>query len=166
METKKMTNSNPAPRPIIRAASVLIENGRILLIKQEVTATRHWALPGGKLDWGETLEQCLIREMKEETGLDIQVKELIYITDRIIESTHVVHMSFLVEKTDTGVLPTEWKHNDPFPSASSDRIREIRMVPIIELNTYGYPLKWCELVKTNFPGKGSYKGDFFTFYGE
>ena len=167
MEVKaKLTKSSPVQRPIVRAAAVLIENSRILLVKQEVTPTRHWSLPGGKLDIGETLEQCLKREMKEETGLDIRLKELVYVTDRINTQTHVVHMSFLVEKTDNGVLPAAWQHVDPSPSYSSDSIREIRMVPLTELEKYGYPPKWCQLVKANFPGKGSYQGDYFKFYGE
>ena len=42
-----MTDSNPVQRPRIRAAAILIENGSILLVKQEVSATRHWSLPGG-----------------------------------------------------------------------------------------------------------------------
>ena len=161
-----MTNSNTVPRPHIRAAALLIENERILLVKQEVTAIRHWSLPGGKLEFGETLEQCLIRELKEETGLDIKVKELIYVTDRIIGRDHIVHMSFLVEKKDDSAFPLEWKQVDPFPSASCDTIREIRMVPIYELNIYGFSSKWCQLVKDNFPGRGGYKGNYQTFYGE
>jgi len=167
MEMKtKLIDSNHVQRPIVRAAAVLIENGRILLVKQEVTTTRHWSLPGGKLDIGETLERCLKREMKEETGLDVKVKELVYVTDRINAQIHVVHMSFLVEKTDNGVLPAAWQHVDPSPSYSSDSIREIRMVPLTELEKYGYSPKWCQLVKDNFPERGSYKGNYFTFYGE
>ena len=166
MGMRKLTNSNPVLRPTIRAAAILIENGCILLVKQEVTATRHWSLPGGHLEFGETLEQCLKREVREETGLDIKVTELIYVTDRFHGHDHVVHMSFLIERTDNSVLSLEWKHADPFPSTLSDRIREIRLVPISELNIHGFSPKWCQLVKDNFPGKGSYKGDFFTFYEE
>lgn len=161
-----MTSSNPITRPTIRAAAILIENNRMLIVKQEVTATRHWSLPGGHLEFGETLEQCLKRELKEETGLDIKVIELIYITDRIKGRDHVVHMSFLIERINKDILPLEWKHVDPFPSASSEPLREVRMVPVAELGVYGFPERWQQLVKDNFPDKGSYKGDFFTFYGE
>ncbi len=78
--------------PTVRAACVLIENHRILLVKQNVTATRHWSLPGGHLEFGETLGDCVVREMKEETGLDIADRQLLYITDRIVGDTHVVHI--------------------------------------------------------------------------
>ncbi len=163
-----MIDNNATPRPIIRAASILIENGRICLVKQEVTDTRHWALPGGKLELGETLSECIAREFEEETGLVVQVRELLYVTDRITTDPyiHLVHMSFLVEKVGDKPLPLEWKHTDPHPSASLDTVREIRMVPVNELDKYGFPPPFCEMVKDDFPCRGSYLGDFRAVYGE
>ena len=163
-----MNKTNATPRPIIRAASILIENGRICLVKQAVTDTRHWALPGGKLELGEKLSECITREFKEETGLDVQVRELLYVTDRIISDphTHLVHMLFLVDRLGDKGLPLKWKYTDPYPPSSSDTTREIKMVPVNELDKYGFSLAFGKLVKDNFPGRGSYKGDFRAFYGE
>jgi len=151
----------------VRPTSILLENNRILLVKQYVTDTRDWSLPGGKLEPGETIEQCLIREMQEETGLDIKVKELLYITDRFFGSDiHIVHMSFVVERINEKPGEFEWNHDDPNPTKSSTKLREIRMVPIEDMASYGFTPKYCQLVKDNFPGKGSYQGDYYTFYGE
>lgn len=75
-------------------------------------------------------------------------------------------MSFLVEKSGSRELPAEWTHIDPFPSASSDRIREIRMVNIDDLEQYGFSPVFYGLVKDGFPGGGSYQDDYFTFYQE
>jgi ADP-ribose pyrophosphatase YjhB (NUDIX family) len=163
-----LTNPDMTPRPPIRAASILLDEGRICLVKQEVTEKRHWSLPGGKLEVREKLSECISREFKEETGLDVRIRELLYITDRITVNpdTHVVHMSFLVKKTENRNLPAEWTHVDPFPSASSDRIREVRMVKIDDLEQYGFSHVYCELVKDGFPGRGSYQGDYFSFYNE
>lgn len=163
-----MTETDATSRPMIRAASVLIENGRICLIKQEVTQRRKWALPGGKLELGESLAECITREFQEETGLDVRVRELLYMTDRINsdEQIHLVHMSFLVDRLGDETLPAVWNHSDPHASETTERIREVRMVPVGELDKYGFPPAFCNLVRDDFPGRGSYKGDFWDIYGE
>jgi ADP-ribose pyrophosphatase YjhB (NUDIX family) len=164
----KLNKTSTTPKPIIRAASILIENGRICVVKQAVTDKRDWALPGGKLEIGEKLSECIIREFAEETGINVQVRELLYVTDRIIPDaySHIVHMTFLVDRLEGGELPHEWEHKDPYPSSSSDAIRKIKMVPVNELGKYGFSPSFCKLVKDNFPSRGSYQGDFHTFYGE
>lgn len=152
---------------IVRAAGILIENDRMLLIKQYVNPKRGWSMPGGHLEPAETLEQCLQREWKEETGLDIVVKELLYVTDRFRGSnTHVVHFTFLLERTGDKPGEYEWTHLDPHPSKSSTELRKIKMVPVTELTGYGFSPVFQRLITNGFPGKGSYQGDFHTFYGE
>lgn len=56
-------------------SKVLVENGdKILLIKRATGIDKDkWDAPGGILEKGETPEQCAIREVKEETGLDIEI---------------------------------------------------------------------------------------------
>lgn len=150
----------------VRPSGVLLQGDRVLLIKQSVTAKRKWSLPGGRLEKGETIEHCLVRELKEETGLDVGVLKLLYVTDRFSGTDHVVHMMFLIESLDPVPLPLEWTHEDLHSSASSKPLREIRMVPCTELESYGFGTTFGRLVRDGFPDRGSYKGDFETFYGE
>lgn len=51
----------------VRVTGILIEDEKVLLVKQKV-ANRNWSLPGGRVENGETLEEAMIREMREETG--------------------------------------------------------------------------------------------------
>jgi 8-oxo-dGTP diphosphatase len=63
-------------------AIVRDEAGRILLIKRSEhskTDPGYWDLPGGKMDYGETLAETLIREAREETGLLIDVGPVIHV---------------------------------------------------------------------------------------
>jgi ADP-ribose pyrophosphatase YjhB (NUDIX family) len=151
----------------VRPTGVLVEDNRLLLVKQYVTDSRSWSLPGGKLEFGEAINQCLIREMKEETGLDVAVKELLYITDRILTADiHVVHMTFLTVRTSPKTGQLEWLHEDISASRSHTKLREVQLVPVEDLTRYGFSPTFQQLVMASFPGRGSYKGDFNTFYGD
>ena len=67
----------PTANSLVPGGSALVtdEHGRILM--QRRTDSGNWSLPGGVMDIGETLQQCVIREVKEETGLDIAVTGLL-----------------------------------------------------------------------------------------
>jgi ADP-ribose pyrophosphatase YjhB (NUDIX family) len=64
---------------------VIVQDGRVLLVKRryEPLAGR-WSLPGGTLELGETLEAGLAREMREETGLHVDIGPVIEVFDRIM----------------------------------------------------------------------------------
>lgn len=60
------------------AAIVVFPDERILLIKRRTPVFKgYWALPGGKIDEGETPEEAVVREIKEETGLTVKIVEKI-----------------------------------------------------------------------------------------
>lgn len=55
----------------IRCGAIIIKDGRILLVKRTKPDGTYWVFPGGGLKEGETIEECLEREVHEETGLVI-----------------------------------------------------------------------------------------------
>ena len=84
----------------VRVTGVVIEDGRILLLNQDTDAGRSWSLPGGKVEEGETLAEALVREMREETGLDVELGRLLYVCDYLPgNGTHVVHLTFEARRT-------------------------------------------------------------------
>jgi len=72
-------------RPVVGVGAVIVSEGKVVLIRRrfEPLAGR-WSLPGGALELGETLETAVAREMREETGLEVEVGPIIEVFDRIM----------------------------------------------------------------------------------
>jgi len=79
---------------------ILIEEGKILLVKRGREPFKgQWALPGGRIDEGETAEDCLRREMKEETGLEVDPVRLVGIySDPKRDPRGVIAAAYLVRR--------------------------------------------------------------------
>ena len=68
--------------PIVVAAAVVIREGRVLLTRR--AEGQHlagmWEFPGGKLEQGESPEETLVRECREECGIEVEVAEFLEVT--------------------------------------------------------------------------------------
>lgn len=84
----------------VRTCGILIENDKLLLIKHHALGNRDFLLcpPGGGVDFGESLHNSLIREFKEETGLDIKINNLLFINEYIEHPLHAIELFFEVER--------------------------------------------------------------------
>jgi 8-oxo-dGTP diphosphatase len=70
--------------PMVGVGGVIIRDGRTLLIRRGSEPLKgEWSIPGGMLEVGETLKEGVTRELLEETGLHVQVVELIEVFERI-----------------------------------------------------------------------------------
>lgn len=143
---------NPAYAFQARVTGILIEDGRILLVKQRLSETRDWSLPGGRLERGETLEQGLTREFREETGLDVRVDRLLYLCDAEASGYQLLHITFAVSR-EGGKLTLPTNEHDANP------IHDVCFVPIGELSGYGFSERFQRLAEQGFPGQGNYMGD-------
>jgi mutator protein MutT len=90
-------------------ALIFNEKGELFLMKRGRKAKNEvgrWEAPGGTVDFGETLEQAIVREMQEEFGIDIEVIEQLPATDHLIpeENQHWVPTCF-ISKIKAGEIP-------------------------------------------------------------
>jgi 8-oxo-dGTP pyrophosphatase MutT (NUDIX family) len=67
----------PKPNSLVPAASAIVTNDRGEILMQRRVDNNFWALPGGTMDFGETIVQTAEREVREETGLDVRVDGII-----------------------------------------------------------------------------------------
>lgn len=136
----------------IRITGILIENNKILLVQQKLSDKRNWSLPGGRLERGETLSQGLIREMKEETGLDVEIVRMLYICDVASSSNTILHITFLIKRVGGEIeLPSNEFDENP--------IHDVKFVPVSELAQYGFSEKFMQVINDGFSNAGNYVGD-------
>jgi len=78
-----MTDSPVPQQPRLGCGAVIQRaDGAILLVQRGRPPEQgHWGLPGGKVDWMETVEHAVIREVEEETGLPVAVERLLCVVD-------------------------------------------------------------------------------------
>ena len=86
--------------PKLTTDGAIIKKGEILLIKRKNEPFKgKWALPGGFVEYGEKVEDAVIREIKEETGLITKIKEIIgiYSDPNRDPRGHIVTIVFLLD---------------------------------------------------------------------
>lgn len=91
-------------RPVVGVGGVVVRAGAVLLVERAAEPLKgRWTLPGGVVELGETLEAALVRELQEETGLEVRVLELVEALDRITPDDaqrvryHYVLLDYLCE---------------------------------------------------------------------
>jgi len=106
-------------RPVVAVGAVAVDAERLLLVRRgHGPAAGFWSVPGGHVEAGELLVEAVVRELREETGLDGLCGELVGCVERIADDHHFVILDYWVE-----VL-------DPADPVAGDDAAEVRWVPL------------------------------------
>jgi 8-oxo-dGTP diphosphatase len=110
--------------PELAVSAAIFRDGQVLLIQRALAPAKDlWTLPGGRVEVGETLVEAIVREIREETSLEIQPLKLagyreIILTDNVAgRGRHFVILPFAARWIAGDVKPNE-------------EIREARWMPI------------------------------------
>ena len=116
----------------VRVAAVVEREGLLLLVRhQKPDREPYWVLPGGRLEPGETIPRCAVREVAEETGLDARFSGLLYVGEFLREGRHTVDVTarMTVDGASEAVLGS-----DPEVAPGAEpTLRELRWVGVEEL---------------------------------
>ncbi len=126
--------------PAFGVGAVIIESGKVLLVRRgQPPLEGRWTLPGGLVELGETIEQAVVREVKEETSWSVRVVKELTLFDFIEKDDagriryHYVLADFLCEYVE-GEL-----------AAGSD-VKEVRLASLDELGAYDLTPKALEVI--------------------
>ncbi|MCY3806922.1 MAG: NUDIX hydrolase [bacterium] len=106
-------------RPEVCVGAIAVRDGCVLLVRRgHGPAAGQWSVPGGRVEWGETLAAAVVREVAEETGLEVLCEEFADWVERIGDQHHYVIADFWVT-----VLSDH-------PPVAGDDAAEARWVPL------------------------------------
>ena len=126
----------------VRVYGVLLSEGKLLVSDEYIKGSFYTKLPGGGLEKGEGTIECLIREFKEETGLDIEVGAHLYTTDfyqpsAFRQDDQVISVYYWVHCNDLSGLVTHEKPfdfgGDPGTLETGQVGESFRWVPYLEI---------------------------------
>lgn len=105
---------------IIVTAAVIKEAGRVLITqrKKEATHGLKWEFPGGKLEEGESPEDCIIREIKEEIDLDIEVDKIYQAVMHSYGERNILLLAYLCRQVGGSPAPLECRSIAWVPAGS------------------------------------------------
>ena len=86
---------NIPQRPNFRVSVIIINDKQEILLVQHKKANRYyWVLPGGRIEYGEDFATCAVRELKEETNLDIKFGKVVFLSEAIApdRSRHIINI--------------------------------------------------------------------------
>ncbi|MHA6529599.1 NUDIX hydrolase [Paenibacillus sp. BAC0078] len=96
---------------VVAVKGVIVHKGKILLVQraaEDSVGAGSWECPGGKIEFGEGLETALVREIREETGLTVEVGALLYVSSFLSDpGRQLIIITYLCKSDDDTVLLSE-----------------------------------------------------------
>lgn len=124
-----MSESPALQQPRLGCGAVIQRaDGAILLVQRGRQPEQgHWGLPGGKVDWMEKVEDAVVREVLEETGLEVTVERLLCVVDHFepalgqhwVAPVYLARVPAIVQATlrePEAILALDWFQPDALPA--------------------------------------------------
>lgn len=144
----------------VRVCGILIEEDKILLVKhQHLGATGVlWAPPGGGMEYGESATEALQREFAEETGLNIDVEQFLFVHEYLDPPLHGIELFFLVKKKSGNLnLGTDPEFEHTAQLLSEVSFQNLKSLQLADNESLHYVLQNTKNLETLINQKGYFK---------
>ncbi len=127
-------------KTVVVVKAVIGQQGKYLIVRRDDNddiGAGTWEFPGGKIEFGENLEDALLREVKEETGISVSVVRLLYATTFMTNpQRQVVLMAYLC-KPHGDDIKLSFEHSDYMWSDKEQFRERIAVAIITDMEKYG-----------------------------
>jgi nucleoside triphosphatase len=111
-EPAPQTVPSPAPRPLVCVGALVRGPDGLYLIARTTKWRGSWGVPGGKVEYGETLQQATVRELREEVGLPIHDLRYVDVQEAVLspefhKPSHMLLFDYLAQTDQSAVTPNE-----------------------------------------------------------
>jgi ADP-ribose pyrophosphatase YjhB (NUDIX family) len=130
-----------SPKYVVGVSGLIRDDqGRILLLRHTYRRDKPWGLPGGGLKPGESLEECLLREVREETGMNVEIVHMLSgaahpdrrLVDMIFSCRLLPGESLAAFRPNAEIAEARWFERDDLPAAISRGQRTLIAVALAQ----------------------------------
>lgn len=127
----EITNSQSADKQVLRVAAAIIVHRGTIFAARRASGKQYdgwWEFPGGKIEAGESAQQCCIREIKEELNIDIDIGEHFYTVDFAYPEFHL-HMECFLCSPVSSLEDIELSQHNDYRWLTRDDLYEPKWLP-------------------------------------
>lgn len=121
-------------QPRIRVCGLLLRDQALLMVKMQPPTRNHpiWMPPGGQLNYGESMENGVARELKEEAGLDVRVHHPVFLHQFLESPFHAIEFYFYCSEEKSGNSPAIV--DPPENTAGNQVLLDVDFIPMNRLD--------------------------------
>ena len=124
--------THPDRHPIACTGAIVWRGDEVLLIRRGKAPRKgEWSIPGGRIEFGEMMRFAALREVREETGCEVEIAGLCDVVDSVVDGIHAVLIDF----------NARWVSGEPMAGDDADEAMFVKLEDVKRYVTWGETLR-------------------------